>query len=151
MVGVIIAGPVFSDGVPWYLISTDLGRGWVEYSALFRDPPIGGTSGMFGIEDVVELKESANLRRLPGVLADVAEKAPAGTVGLVVGGPEDADGYRWYRIMTSERFAWVASTYLTWSDQPAPDRPIPTTDLVIGDTVAVHDGPLQVHRTAGIR
>lgn len=150
MVGVVIAGPVFTDGVPWYLVSTDLGRGWVEYSALFRDAPIGGTSGIFGLEDVVELKESANLRRVPGMLAEVAEHAPAGTVGMIVAGPEDADGYRWYRIMTSERFAWVASTYLTWSDQPAPDRPIPTTDLVIGDTVAVHDGPLQVHRTAGL-
>jgi uncharacterized protein YgiM (DUF1202 family) len=150
LVGVVTAGPVFADGLPWYLVSTDLGRGWVEYSALFRDPPIGGTSGIFGLEDVVELNDAANLRRVPGVRADVAEQAPAGTVGLVVAGPEDADGYRWYRIMTSQRFAWVASTYLTWSDQPAPDRPVPTTDLVMGDTVAVHDGPLQVHRTAGL-
>ncbi|MEZ4504982.1 MAG: SH3 domain-containing protein [Thermomicrobiales bacterium] len=149
-VGVIIAGPVMVDGLAWYLISTDFGRGWVEYSALFRDPPIGGTSGLFGIEDVVELKESANLRRVPGVMSDVVQNASQGTVGLVVAGPEDADGYRWYRIMTSERFAWVASTYLTWSDQPAPDRPIPTTDLSVGETVAVHDGPLQVHRTPGL-
>ena len=52
--------------------------------------------------------------------------------------------------MTSERFAWVASIYLTWSDQPAPERPIPTTDLAVGDTVAVADGPLQVHRTPGL-
>ncbi len=149
-VGVINAGPVFADGVPWYLISTDLGSGWIEASALFRDPPIGGSSGVFGIEDVVELDEPANLRRVPGVLAETAQQAPAGTVGLVVAGPEDADGYRWYRIMTSERFAWVASTYLTWSDQPAPDRPIPTSELVVGDTVEVQDGPLQVHRTPGL-
>ncbi len=149
-VGVVTAGPVFADGLPWYLISTDLGRGWVEYSALFRDPPSGGTSGIFGLEDVVELKESANLRRLPGVRADVAEQAPAGTVGLIVGGPEDADGFRWYRIMTSQHFVWVASTYLTWSNQPAPDRPVPTTSLVVGDTAVVHDGPLQVHRSPGL-
>jgi hypothetical protein len=150
LVGVATAGPVFTDGLPWYLVSTDLGRGWIEYSALFRDPPIGGTSGIFGIEDVVELKESANLRRVPGVRADVAEQAPQGTVGLVVAGPEDADGYRWYRIMTSQRFSWVASTYLTWSDQPAPDRPVPTTNLSVGESVVVHDGPLQVHRTPGL-
>lgn len=150
MVGVVTNGPVFADGVPWYLISTDLGRGWVEYSALFRDPPISGPSGVYGIEDVVELKEPANLRRVPGVLADITEQAPAGTVGLIVAGPEDADGYRWYRVMTSERFAWVASTSLTWSDQPAPDRPIPISDLAVGDVVVVRDGPLQLHRTPGL-
>ncbi|MCA9860790.1 MAG: SH3 domain-containing protein, partial [Thermomicrobiales bacterium] len=149
-VGIVMAGPVFADGLPWYLISTDYGRGWVEYSALFRDPPIGGTSGIFGLEDIVELTESANLRNRPGVQSEVAEHAPAGTVGLIVAGPEDADGYRWYRVMTRERFAWVASTYLTWSTQPAPDRPIPTTDLFVGDSVRVFDGPLQVHRTPGL-
>ncbi len=74
-------------------------------------------------------------------------KAPSASI---VAGPEDADGYRWYRIMTSERFAWVASTFLTWSDQPAPDRPVPTTELEVGDTVAVADGPLQMHRTPGL-
>lgn len=150
VVGVVMAGPVFADGLPWYLISTDLGRGWVESSVLFRDPPIGGTSGIFGIEDVVELKEPANLRRVPGVLGEIVEEATMGTVGLIVAGPEDADGYRWYRIMTNQRFAWVASTYLAWSDQPAPDRPVPTTELLIGDVAAVVDGPLQVHRTPGL-
>jgi uncharacterized protein YgiM (DUF1202 family) len=149
-VGLIIEGPVFADDVPWYRISTDIGQGWVEYSALFRDPPIDGSSGIFGLDDIVELSDSANLRRVPGVLADVAQNAPQGTVGVIVAGPEDADGYRWYRIMTSERFAWVASTYLTWSDQPAPDRPVPTTDLTVGDTVAVADGPLQMHSTPGL-
>lgn len=149
-VGVVIDGPVFADSVPWYQVSTDLGRGWVEYSALFRDPPIDGSSGLFGIEDVVELNDSANLRRLPGVLADVAQQGANGTVGLIVAGPEDADGYRWYRIMTNERFAWVASRFLTWSNQPAPDRPVPQTDLVVGDTVIVADGPLQLHRTPGL-
>lgn len=149
-VGVVIDGPVMADGVPWYLVSTDAGRGWVEYAALFRDPPIGGSTGRFWVDDIVELTESANLRTLPGVRSPVEEHAPAGTVGLVVAGPADADGYRWYRIMTGRRFAWVASIYLTWSDQPAPTRPAPATDLAVGDTVIVADGPLQVHRTAGL-
>jgi uncharacterized protein YgiM (DUF1202 family) len=150
MVGLVLEGPTFADDVPWYQISTDLGNGWVESSALFRDPPIGGSSGIFGLDDVVALNDSANLRRVPGVQADVAQQAPQGTVGVIVSAPEDADGYRWYRIMTAERFAWVASTYLTWSDQPAPDRPVPTSALSVGDTVAVADGPLQMHRTPGL-
>lgn len=150
MVGVVTAGPVFADGVPWYRIATDIGQGWVEYSALFRDPPIDGSSGIFGLDDVVELTDAANLRRVPGVLADIAQNAPKGTAGVIVAGPEDADGYRWYRIMTSERFAWVASTFLTWSSQPAPERPVPASTLEVGNTVAVTDGPLQMHRTPGL-
>ena len=148
-VGLVSEGPVVTDGEPWYLISTDLGQGWAEASALFRDPPTEGSNGIFGIDDMVELTDAANLRRVPGIRSEVAQQAAQGTPGLVVAGPEDADGYRWYRIMTSERFAWVASTFLTWSDQPIPERPVPTTDLVVGDTVAVVDGPLQMHRTPG--
>lgn len=150
MVGVVTRGPVLADGVAWYQIATDLGQGWVEYSALFRDPPIDGSSGVFGMEDIIELTDDANLRRVPGLRADLLQDAPSGTVGMIVSGPEDADGYRWYRVMTSEQFAWVASTFLGWSDQPAPERPVPTTDLVPGDTVIVADGPLQLHRTPGV-
>jgi len=150
MVGLVMQGPVLADGVAWYLIATDLGQGWVDFSALFRDPPIDGSSGVFGMEDIVELTDDANVRRVPGLRADLLQYAPRGTVGMIVSGPADADGYRWYRIMTSERFAWVASTFLGWSDQPAPQRPVPTTDLIPGDTVIVADGPLQLHRTPGV-
>lgn len=148
-VGLVLDGPVVADSAPWYLISTDLGRGWVEYDALFRDPPIDGSSGIFGLDDVVELNDSANLRRVPGLRADVLRNAEKGTVGVIVSAPEDADGYRWYRIMTSDGFAWVASTFLTWSDQPAPERPVPKSDLNVGDNVVVSDGPLQLHLTPG--
>ncbi len=150
MTGVVTNGPVLADGIPWYRIATDPGQGWIEAAALFRDPPVDGPSGIFGRDDMVELASDANLRRIPGVRADILEHAPRGTAGLVVAGPEDADGYRWYRIMTSERFAWVASSFLSWSDQPIPERPVPTTDLAVGDTVVVADGPLQMHRTPGI-
>lgn len=150
VVGVITAGPLFTDGMPWYRLSTDYGEGWVDYSALVRDPPIDGSSGHFSREDMVELTDTVNLRRVPGIRAEVVEQASRGTAGLIVAGPADADGYRWYRIMTGERFAWVASTFLTWSDQPIPERPIPTTDLAVSDVVAVVDGPLQLHRTPGI-
>lgn len=47
---------------------------------------------------VVTMVEALTLRAGPALGADAQWRLPAGTLGFVIGGPIDADGFRWYQL-----------------------------------------------------
>jgi uncharacterized protein YgiM (DUF1202 family) len=146
--GVICAGPVTANGYNWYQVATDYATGWSVADFLTRNPPTDWKRGRFGGDQVVELNDSANLRRLPSVNGSLINLLPAGTVGTILGGPEDADTYRWYKINTSSGQGWVASIFLAPSNQSAPPPPA-SSRFDTGDRVVVNDGPVNMRTSAG--
>lgn len=53
-----------------------------------------------------------NLREGPGLNYPVKRSLPNGTVMVVISGPQDADGYRWWQLDGEAGQGWAAETYL---------------------------------------
>ena len=69
----------------------------------------------------------------------------------ILGGPEDANFNRWYKVRTPFGIGWVAARFLTWSNQSPPTTtPEPPTSgrFSVGDDVAVIDGPLNMRSSS---
>src|SRR5690606_6313734 len=98
------------NGMSWYRLVTDYGSGWAVADFLARRPPTDWKRGNFWREQVVALNDSANLRRLPSINGSLVRSLDAGTVASILGGPEMADGYRWYKVNTSQGQGWIAAS-----------------------------------------
>jgi uncharacterized protein YgiM (DUF1202 family) len=144
--GVVCAGPVTANGSSWYQISTDYATGWSVADFLIRNPPTDWKRGRFGRDQIVELNDSANFRRLPSVNGTLIDSLPAGTVGTILGGPEDADFNRWYKIDTSSGEGWIAARFLSPSSGSPP--PPSSSRFETGDRVIVDDGPVNMRNSA---
>lgn len=61
--------------------------------------PSGPSAPTFAADDVVALTVDAlTLRASPGLDGEVLWRLAAGTLGFVIGGPVEADGYAWYQM-----------------------------------------------------
>jgi hypothetical protein len=57
--------------------------------------------------------------RQPGLGDDKIEAWPDGTVLTVVGGPIEADGYTWIRVVDPRgRLGWIPERYLIYLEEP---------------------------------
>lgn len=124
--GAVYDGPVLAEGYSWYQIATDFGTGWAADAFLDRSPPVSGwKDGRFSRDATVETVDSVTLRELPSTSAGAIRSLPTGTVMSILGGPEDANFNRWYKVRTPFGTGWVAARFLTWSNQsPPPTTPI---------------------------
>ncbi|CAN5659470.1 hypothetical protein BH23CHL5_BH23CHL5_04250 [soil metagenome] len=145
--GVVFGGPVFQDGSAWYQVATDYATGWAVANALTVDPQVSWKKGRFGRAARVSLNDSANLRRLPSVNGALIRSLPTGTSAEVLGGPEDADLNRWYKVSTSLGEGWVAARFLGAGGSGVPVPP-PSSAFAIGDAVVVADGPVNMRGSA---
>ncbi|CAN5625850.1 hypothetical protein BH23CHL4_BH23CHL4_09230 [soil metagenome] len=144
--GVVHAGPVTANGSSWYQIATDYATGWSVADFLTRNPPTDWKRGRFGRDQVVELNDSANLRRLPSINGLLIDLLPAGMSATILGGPEDADANRWYKASTLLGQGWIAARFLSPSDQSAP--PPASSRFETGDRVIVDDGPVNIRTSS---
>jgi uncharacterized protein YgiM (DUF1202 family) len=146
--GVVCDGPVLADGYAWYQVATDYDTGWMAANFLSLDPPEGWKRGRFYNEQTVELIDSANFRRLPGVGATLISTLPAGTAATILGGPEEGDLNRWYKIRTAQGTGWIAARFLAPSGQAPPSSP-PDGTFSVGDNVRVATDVLNVRSQPG--
>lgn len=141
--GTVLAGPTAANGFDWYQLQTSIGTGWAagEYLDL-ADPPDPPPGGEFDVGDTVETVVGLRLRSTPSTSGAIVATMPVGTVGSVLAGPTEANGYSWYQLNTTLGMGWAAGEYLDPSDQPPP--PPPQTGIQVGDTIRVADGPLNL-------
>ncbi len=124
--GTVKGGPQTGSGYTWWQIETSRGTGWVaeNWLAASTTPTDPGTppptTGKFKAGDAVRVTESLNMRSGAGTTNGVVAVLPAGTTGTVVGGPQTASGYTWWRIETSRGTGWVAENWLAASGGSTP-------------------------------
>ena len=144
--GSIVAGPQAGSGYSWFQISTSSGTGWVVSNYIQKTgqgspasptatptasstPGIPNTQGI-AIGDTVRSTAPLNVRSSPSTNAGIVGIMPQGTQGSVLGGPQSANGYLWWRVSTPSSTGWVAGSFLTKvTGQPgatATATPVPT-------------------------
>lgn len=130
--GSVLGGPTSANGFVWYQISTSYGNGWAaaRYLSLDDGPP---PSAKFNVGDTVEVTASVsmNLRLAPG--GRTIAKLPRGTIGEVIGGPENSGGAVFWQLSTSIGAGWADERPLMKVTQ----QPPPTGEFEIGDTVRI--------------
>jgi uncharacterized protein YgiM (DUF1202 family) len=111
----IAGAPAGASGYTWYPVTTPSGAyGWVACDYIAWGPGSGGTSGTgssggFEVGATVTVDTPRlNFRAAPGTDAAVLDTLDGGTALTVLGGPEAASGYHWYRVETSGgAIGWV--------------------------------------------
>jgi uncharacterized protein YraI len=149
--GTILGGPQAANGYTWWRIQTPNGTGWVAGNFLTRatgqptatptippgspsptSTPTTAPSNPQGIKvgDNVRTTTAVNMRSAPTTAASVITVLPQGTQGTVLGGPETATGYTWWRVQTTNGTGWVAGNFLSigggGSGPPTNATPTPT-------------------------
>lgn len=152
--GAIDAGPVTMDGLVWFRVVTDFATGWVVADSLDRNPPVDWKRGRFGRDEIVSLVDSASLRVLPSVNAPLVTLLEAGAEGSILGGPEEADENRWYKVDTDVGEGWIAARFLSSAgyggvESAAVGGVGGSVDFSTGDQVLIYDGPVNVRTEPG--
>ncbi len=152
--GAIDAGPVTMNGMVWVRIVTDFATGWVVVDSLDHNPPVDWKRGRFGREEFVSLVDSAALRVLPSVNAPLVTMLEAGEEGSILGGPEEADENRWYKVDTDHGEGWIAARFLSSHGyggmEPSASGGVGGSfDFSAGDQVLIYDGPVNVRAEPG--
>lgn len=130
----ITDGPETADDLTWYEIETTEGdTGWVADDFLGTD-----RDASFAVGDVVIVADGpVNMRDGAGLDADVLFQLDTGAEVEITGGPETADDYTWYEILTADdETGWVAGEFLGTG--------VVSTGFSADDEVVVADGPLNV-------
>ncbi|WP_290809854.1 N-acetylmuramoyl-L-alanine amidase [Halovivax sp.] len=100
-VGRVVNGPEDSDGYRWWgLHMTDYDE-WVWCVERYLERV------KFHMEEEIYTTTDLNGREGPGLDYDVVGTYPEGTVGEIVNGPEDSDGYRWWGVHYPDYGDWV--------------------------------------------
>jgi uncharacterized protein YgiM (DUF1202 family) len=149
----ITDGPTTTDGYTWFGVSAGrYGDGWVA-SIVFGEeasPPPPPTPGAFRVGDSVSVAtDRLNLRSAASIASSIVAVMPSGTVGSVIGGPRDSDGYTWYQLQTRLGTGWSAGAFLERSGQATP--PPTTGTFPAGSTVAVDTDALNLRSSASTR
>ena len=142
----ITDGPATNGGYTWYQVQTPAnGLGWVA-SITFGVPtstPTPPVAGAFRAGDPVSVAtDSLNLRSAPTVGASVIIVMPSGTVGTVLAGPRNADGYDWYQVQTTQATGWCVGSFLAAEGGSTP--PPTTGAFPVGASVAVTSDALNL-------
>lgn len=106
--GTVIDGPVDADGYRWYKLDYDGGvatgwsaANWLPYSR-------------FDVGHGVTTTTSLSVRDGPGTSYSRVDTAASGEGGVVVDGPVDSEGYRWFRVdYDSSATGWSAGFWLS--------------------------------------
>lgn len=77
--------------------------------------------------------DGVNLRTAPGLASAVAGTLRDGDTGVILDGPQDADGRAWWRVETTAGIGWVAADWLAVDGIAA----LATSRFAIGQRVAV--------------
>ncbi|MEX0931639.1 MAG: SH3 domain-containing protein [Candidatus Paceibacterota bacterium] len=153
MEGEIVGGPVDKDGVRYWEVEFENGeRGWVAEDDLhsIKEQDVHG-------EEVSAVGDTAVYDRPGGSIIDFVSE---GEVGVIIGGPQDKDGVRYYEVLFDDgTTGWVKESDLvstksnpvleqevaTYESTPLYDRPGGTQiGTVPPDTAGVIvDGPVQ--------
>lgn len=103
---IVLEGPVLSGNLPWWHVSVDDERGWVEDDAL-------RSSDEFQVGAKVVTTSALNLRSEPGTAHTVLFLLPAGTHLEVLHGPVMNNGYQWYHVEAGKYGSgWLVSEWL---------------------------------------
>lgn len=150
--GRVSAGPQNANGYVWWRIETSRGTGWVVENWIARqgggstptptDPPPSSGS-KFSTGDGARVTEGLNMRNGAGTGNGVVAVLPAGSTGTIVGGPQSASGYTWWRIQTSRGTGWVVENWISPSGSSGS-----TPRFANGDTARVTE-PLNLRTGAG--
>lgn len=109
----ITDGPRSASGYTWWQVRTAYGTGWVVENWVTRTSGSGTpTQPRFSNGSSVRVTEGLNLRSNASTGSGVIAVMPAGTTGTVVGGPQQANGYTWWRIQTSYGTGWAVQNWL---------------------------------------
>lgn len=120
----VVGGPQSASGFVWWQLSTANGAGWsvVDYlveqtGTVTATPSVTRTAtapsgGPIQVGDIVRVKQLLNLRDQPTTAGTVLVVMPGGTTGTVLDGPQNANGYSWWRITTALGTGWAAGSYL---------------------------------------
>ncbi|MCA9833744.1 MAG: SH3 domain-containing protein [Thermomicrobiales bacterium] len=109
-VATISGGSRDADGYTWIQVSIDDLTGWVarDVVALDGDSPYATGTTVRVFDGELNLRDAASLG------GDVVAILPDATHAEVLAGPEESDGYTWYKVSTSRYgTGWAAGTYLT--------------------------------------
>ncbi|MDQ3043776.1 MAG: SH3 domain-containing protein, partial [Chloroflexota bacterium] len=150
--GTVVDGPQSGGGYAWYRLETSYGTGWAVDSFLANatssEPTPPPTTGKFQIGDAVSVNTDAlNLRVSAGTSAAVVATMPFGTAGVVIGGPQAANGYTWNQLRTGLGTGWAADSFLIpgVTNEPPPS----SAKFQIGDRVSVSTDALNLRNDAG--
>jgi N-acetyl-anhydromuramyl-L-alanine amidase AmpD/uncharacterized protein YraI len=105
--GTVVDGPVDNDGYRWYKLDYDEGvaTGWSAANWL--------PHSRFDIGHGTTTSTALSVRDGPGTGYSRIDTAYEGEGGVVVDGPVDNDGYRWFRVdYDSSATGWSAGFYL---------------------------------------
>lgn len=129
----ITQAPVGVNGYIFYgVYSANDDGGWAVENTMRR---VGSApDDTFDIGDSARVTEVMNLRSSASTSASVVAIMPAGTTGEIVGGPQEASGYTWWRFSTSLGTGWAVENWLTETTDPGPG---PDGKFEIGDAVRV--------------
>jgi len=111
--GKVVGGPVDADGYTWWKIQYSDGvTGWSAENWLEK---YSGSTGKFKIGDHVKVTATSglNVRYGPGLSYGVIKAEPYGATGTILGGPQTADGYTWWRVQyTDGTVGWSVENWL---------------------------------------
>lgn len=105
----VIGGSKLADGYTWVNIQLGNSVGWAAKTFLTAE-----AEGSFAVGTEVRVTDGElNLRAAGSLGAEVIHVLPDASFAEVLAGPEEADGYNWYRISTS-RFGtgWAVADFL---------------------------------------
>ncbi len=105
-----------------------------------------------GIGDTVEVASGGsnlNLRTGPGLDFDIVGKLLSGTRLMVVDGPKEADGYRWWKIENSTVKGWAAESFLRKVQDDAGAEPTGSVANLCNKTDAAYPGITSCSRDSG--
>lgn len=133
--GTVLRGPEIANNFSWYEIETDEATGWCVGSFLATSES-GSQERVFASGEAVYVNTDAvNLRSQPGLDADVVVVLTQHQNGIVLAGPEPADGHTWYQVESAEGTGWASAQFFgKGSADPAP------VSFSIGTLVTTADG-----------
>ena len=106
----VIGGSRQADSYTWVNVQAGEATGWAAKSYLAT----ASESDLAPGTRVRVFDGELNLRASGSLGAEVVHVVPDATYAEVLDGPEEADGYRWYRISTTRYgTGWVVGAYLT--------------------------------------
>ncbi|MCS6844883.1 MAG: SH3 domain-containing protein [Caldilineales bacterium] len=108
----------------------------------FTPTPVPGTVLIVGQPARITAPGGLNVRRAPSVKGDRIGRFQANERVIVLEGPVEADGYRWWRVGTNQLAGWVAegSGDEVWLSPQVSDRRPVRRAVRLGDDVIVTIG-----------
>lgn len=97
----VVDGPEYSDGYTWWRLYAD------DYDEYVWAVEAYLEEVKFYYDEEIYTTTDLNGREGPGLDYDVVNTYPEGTVGYIMNGPEDNDGYRWWGVHYPDYGDWV--------------------------------------------